>query len=158
MAGPIRYRPADVARWLEIGAGSMRRTNAPTRVPGGEIGRVILETVGKVVGQGKGALVQVAVRRLGHLEYRLYDDRIEVTTASSERCVSYDRISAIETMRPGEYRVVTRDGALRIKPYAWLNVTGLRVPFGWLRDGMEVPFELLIEELAGRAKIVVEKA
>ena len=42
-------------------------------------------------------------------------------------------------------------GTLQIKPYAYVVAGKLKVPIGWARNGIEVPYELLIEELSSAA-------
>lgn len=156
MVPVVRYRPAPVIKWLELGSATLRKTRNATRARK-DVRSSILDIVGRIVREGKGAVANVAGRQIERIEYRLLDDRFEVTGAL-ERTIPYGRITSIRETRPANFVVETTDGSLRIRPYAWLVVAGHKVPVGWLRDGMDVPFDILAEELAVRAKVAITRS
>jgi hypothetical protein len=150
---PVRYRPADILRWLEMGSETLRKAPIPTPKAGGDIGRTIFEVVGTLLREGKGTVATIAGKGLEKVEYRLFEDRLE----TGARTISYADISRVRATKSAGYTLEFDGGSLSIKPYAWLEVAGHRVPIGWQRDGMEVPFELLAEEVAARAKVSIER-
>lgn len=153
MDRPIVYKPADIARWLELGAQTMRKLSAAEASD--DLREVVKTALGSVIGQGRGAIAEVMRQRIGALEYRLYDDRFETPRPSGSRSIRYGSIERIVPLKRCEQKIVFREGSFTLKPYAWLTVAGARVPFGWLRDGLEVPWELLVEEIGARARVQV---
>ena len=156
MSALVRYRPADLLRWLELGAESLRTAGDMKDSPESDIRRAVLHAAGKVFHFGKSAVAEVSRKALAQLEYRLYDDHFEAATATSVKSISYADVKGIEAGKRGAFKVVSSGGNVTIKPYAWLLAAGVKMPVGWERNGMEVPFELLIEELAARTKAPVK--
>jgi hypothetical protein len=153
VAAPVIYKPSDeVVKWLRIGAEGLRAPSeraAPTDIKG-----AVLGAVGRAIGYGKGAIAGFSTRSIEKLEYRLGDESF-VVKGTSEKEFPYREVQRIETGKRGAFVLVAANWSLRIKPYAWLSVSGARVPAGWLRNGMEVGYELLIEELAARTRAAI---
>lgn len=119
-----------------------------------DIKKALTDAIGKVLDYGKGAVADVGSKGIEKLEYRLHDEYIE-SAGLSAKTIKYSDISRIEASKRGQFRLIGEGVNLSIKPYAWLQVSGVRVPLGWVRNGMEVPFELLIEEIVARSKAEV---
>lgn len=136
-----------------MGADSLRSDmeSKPSDAPG--LKKAVIEAIGKAVSYGKGAFADVSSRSIERLEYRLYDEALETGT----KRISYRDIKRIEKSKRG-FRIVSGTGGAFIKPYAWLVVSGAKVPIGWERNGMEVPFETLVEEIAARAHTHIQSA
>ncbi len=144
MTKPVVYRAVDISRWLTLGAATVRKLSAVEQAH--DIKSALHGAFGAVLGQGKGAIADALRLKIATMEYRLYEDRFE-RSHGVPRSVLYSEIVRIEPARGCDFLIQTRSGSFQIKPYAWIAVSGARVPLGWLRDGMEVPFELLIEEI-----------
>ncbi len=151
MSTTARYRPADVLRWLEMGSQTVRQT--PLKPAGPDVTKAIFEIVGKVVREGKGAIAGIAGKQLEGLEFVLED----LALVAGNRRIPYSEIRSVEHEKGTIFHIHATGSPLTIKPYAWLEVAGHRVPIGWLRDGMEVPFELLAEEIAARAGLEIKR-
>ena len=68
--------------------------------------------------------------------------------------VAYKNILEINFEENG-YVVVHTQGTITIHPYAYV-VSGIaKAPIGWERNGHEVKFEVLIEELCARTSLTV---
>lgn len=157
----IRYKPGEAVRWLEVGADDLRKQ---ARESGGRlvrragertIGRDIRDAAGVILGMGKSALADLLHHQAQAAEYVLHEDRVEVVTTSSTRVIRYDQVTGMH--RRGErVTLVLESGALHIKPVAHIVAGRIRVPVGWTRNGMEVPYEVLIDELSARCGRVVE--
>lgn len=159
---PIRYKPGEAIRWLETGAEANRKS---AKQKGREIfGTDLPPTVkfgagvGALIDLGKGAWADVVHKQAEASEYILQDDRFDVVTGNSIKTVPYSEVKKI-TIK-GERATVTlqRGSLIQIKPYAHITAGRLKVPVGWLRNGMEVPYDLLIDELSARCGVEVEAA
>lgn len=126
---------------------------APVRAAGPRATKGIFEAVSKVVREGKSAIASLASKQLESLEYVLTEDRLLVGTKE----IPFAAIRSVEMSGGSEFVVRAASKSVSITPYAWLEVAGHRVPLGWLRDGMEVPFELLAEEIAARAGVEIRR-
>ncbi|MBV6503431.1 MAG: hypothetical protein AKCLJLPJ_01503 [Fimbriimonadales bacterium] len=148
MGQVVRYKPADIGRWLEMGTASVRTHRQATEKPA-KIPARILEALGTVMSEGKSAVAAVASRQLEKFEVLLGDKSLE----SGGRTLAYSEIKAVTAGRGLLYRFETDDRPFIVKPYAWLEMAGHRVPLGWLRNGIEVPYETLAEEIAARSRV-----
>lgn len=153
---PVRYRPGEAIRWLQTGA-SRDRVSAQQK--GRELARIddpltiqqgVRTAAAALLKVGKGALTELAHRQAEGTEFILYEDRMEIVHLGSHKVVMYEDIKRIEH-RGDRTTVVMPERRITIKPQAYIVAGRLRVPLGWERNGMEVPFELLIDELCARA-------
>jgi hypothetical protein len=56
----------------------------------------------------------------------------------------------------GDKLVLVLDkGSVLVKPFAYIVAGKIKVPIGWSRNGVEVPYELIIEELSARCDLQV---
>ena len=158
----VRYRAGEAIRWLQTGADNIRKgaqdrgkravSNSPVDVKG--VGENIKNAAGALLEYGKGTYADVIHRQADASEYVLQEKHFDIVKSGSMKSVSYDRIKSIELK--GDKATLTLDrGTVAIKPFAHIVAGRVKVPVGWSRNGMEVPFELLIEELAARASVEV---
>ena len=61
-------------------------------------------------------------------------------------------------LRGDKATVVMERGSVNIRPEAYISSGRIKVPIGWERNEIEVPYEMLIDELAARAGIKVQMA
>jgi hypothetical protein len=159
---PIRYKPGEAIRWLETGADAnmkaARQKGRDMFIPGTPASAKLGQGVGALIDLGKGAWADMVHKQAEASEYVLQDDRFDVVAGNSIKTVPYAEIKKISIK--GERATVTlnRGSTLVIKPYAYITAGRLRVPVGWQRNGMEVPYDLLIEELSARCGVEVEAA
>jgi hypothetical protein len=152
-----RYRPAEALRWLEVGVRDMmeRASRKGARVVRREgertFSRDVQEAAGAVFDFGRGALVDLARKKAEETTYLLLDDRMEIFESGRTRAVRYDDIVSIQARGADRFVLALTRGALTIKPLAHLVSGKLKVPVGWTRNGLDAPYELLIEEIAARA-------
>jgi hypothetical protein len=157
----VRYKPGEALRWLETGAQTRRRSAAEKgrsivrSEPGSTWGGQIKKAAGAIVDIGKGAYTDLLHRRAQASEYLLHPDHFEVLGPNQALRIPYTEVLAIE--QRGDRSVLTHEkGNVTIKPYAYIVSGRIRVPIGWSRNGMEVPFELLLEELSARCGVNLE--
>lgn len=159
---PIRYKPGEAIRWLETGAEANRKAakqkGREVFAPGTPAGAKLGSGVGALIDLGKGAWADVLHKQAEASEYVFQEDRFDIVSGNSIKTVAYSDIKRIEFK--GEKALVTlnRGTTIQIKPYAHIVAGRIKVPVGWLRNGMEVPYDLLIEELSARCGIEVEAA
>lgn len=159
----VRYRPGEAIRWLETGAASSRHS-AKKKTEGilkreGErtIAKDVFQATGVLVDLGKSALGEILHRQASAAEYVLLDDQFEIVTPGRLRAVRYEAVKHIK--RRGEKVTIELErGAVTIKPHAYIVSGRIKAPIGWSRDGMEVPFDVLIDEIAGRCNIEVDES
>lgn len=133
--------------------GGLERADAPAAITG-EIRRA----VGRVAKMGRRALLELTLRRIEDTEYALLDDRIEARSFRSQKCIPYADVERVVWVGRDRAHVVSGATKLTIKPLAYMVVGRTRVPIGWSRNGLEVPFRTLIEEIAARAGKEIETA
>ncbi len=147
-----RYRPADAIRWIEIGSRRIAKPgDLPFEPPAGAKD-AILDAFQKALNLGKTKMAELQGRAIRAREYLLYEDRFEVVASSGTRSVLYTDVESLELKRGDSFLFRLRQGRVTVRPYAWLSVLGTRIPLGWERNGVEVPFETLPEEIALRAR------
>ncbi|MBA3725510.1 MAG: hypothetical protein H0W86_03430 [Armatimonadetes bacterium] len=149
------YKPADILRWLKIGSQSLRSVDLkPVKRDEISLKGVVGAALGKALDIGKATVASAGGWAIDRLEYRFHEDRLEMLGAGLPKSILYSEIRSV-TSSKRTFQVVYEGGKLTLRPYAWLLVSGVKVPLGWERNGMEVSFELLAEELAARAKLEV---
>ncbi len=159
---PIRYKPGEAIRWLETGAEANRKSaKQKTRdvfAPGVPTGAKLGQGVAALIDLGKGAWADVLHKQAEASEYVLQEERFDVVSGNSIKSVPYDEIRTIAIKSDRATITLDRGSVIVIKPYAYISAGRIRVPVGWLRNGMEVPYDLLIEELSARSRIEVVAA
>lgn len=161
---PIRYRPGEAIRWIKTGAQAIRRSanergkevitlGAPQNFR--DVGRTVATAAGAIADLGKSAWADLKHGELESTEYVLLEQGFDMVKGASIKSIPYDRVQKIQ--RKGDRLVLTLDkGALSIRPHAYLVAGPIKVPVGWSRNGMEVPYELFSEELAARCGVNIE--
>lgn len=148
-------------RWLEIGAKDIRRSAARQgsslvrREGERSIGKDFMQAAGALVDMGKSALAEMAHKQAAANEYVLHDDSFDVVSSSRIKTVRYDEVVAMK-IKNDKATLVLDQGSVNIKPHAHIVSGRVRVPVGWSRNGLEVPYETLLDELAARCDVHVE--
>jgi hypothetical protein len=161
---PIRYKTGEAIRWLKTGAEAIRKEakdkGRQVVQPGtpkdfrDASGRVAA-AAGAVLDFGKSAWADFKAGELEHTEYVLTDEGFDIVKGSSIKSIPYERVQKIQ--RRSDRAILTLDrGSIVIKPHAYILAGGLKVPVGWVRNGMEVPYELLMDELSARCGVNIE--
>jgi len=100
-------------------------------------------------------MADLAHRQASASEYVLGDAHFEIVRPTGNRRVTYAEVKKIK-LEGDRAQFELIHGSVSIKPFAHLVSGRVRVPIGWTRNNVEVPYELLIEELAARCDIEVE--
>lgn len=157
----VRYKPGEAIRWLETGAEDMRKhakrqgSRVLNRENRHDVRNDLKDVAGALFGFGKSALADLVHRQLQASEYILHEDRMEIVGPTGTRYVPYEEI--LEMRLKGDRCLVLLDrGKVTIKPHAYIVSGSLKVPVGWQRNGMEVAFEMLLDELSARAGVNIE--
>jgi len=159
---PIRYKPGEAIRWLGTAADSYRKSARqkgkgavdPNRDRSDfkKVGANVAEAAGALFDYGRGAWADMLHRQAEASEYVLQDSHFDVVKGGSIKSVEYKRVREIN-LKGDTISVILDKGSMSIRPYAYITSGKVRVPVGWSRNGMEVPYELLIEELAARCGV-----
>jgi len=158
---PIRYRPGEAIRWLEIGAEDIRKSakrqgqSIVRREGGRTIGRDLRDAAGAIFDLGKSAVADVLHRQAQASEVILNDDGFTIANPTSSKTVKYKDVVDMK-LRGDRLTVQMKQGAVTIKPYAHIVSGRIKVPVGWSRNGLEVAYEVLIDELSARCGVTVE--
>jgi hypothetical protein len=159
----VRYRPGEAIRWLATGAENFRkdaasRGRAAVKQPNSDA-RAVKENLKNVAGAvldfGKGAYADLLHNQAEASEYVLLDHQFDVVRGGTIRSVPYSDVKKIE-YRSDKATLVLEKGSLTIKPVAHIVAGHAKVAVGWARNEIEVPYELLIEELAARCKCEID--
>lgn len=157
---PVRYRPSDVIRWLDSGSDRIRESSS--RKAQSVIGRKGARTVTKDIRDVAGALMDAGAAALADLKHRqaesaqylIADDYFEVITLTGNRKIPYSEVVQIR-LRDDDCQIILERGSVNIRPFAHLVSGRVKVPIGWLRNDIEVPFELIIDEIAAHCNKTV---
>jgi hypothetical protein len=159
----VRYRPGEAIRWLATGAENLRkeavlRGRTAVKQPTGDARQVkdnLKSAAGALIDLGRSAYTDLLHNQAEASEYVLLDNHLDVVRGGTIRSVPYSDIKKIE-YRSERATIVLEKGSLIIKPVAHIVAGRARVAVGWTRNDMEVPYELLIEELAARCKLEID--
>ncbi|MEZ0325397.1 MAG: hypothetical protein ACAH95_05785 [Fimbriimonas sp.] len=157
----VRYKAGEAIRWLQTGAENIRRGakakgKSVIDPNGGTFGHNLKTAAGAIVDYGKGTYADLMHKQAEANEYVLLENHFDIVRGSAIKTVEYERVKKIEVK--GDRASITLDkGNLTIKPFAHVVAGRAKVPVGWSRNGIEVPFELLIEELSARCGIDVDE-
>jgi len=159
----VRYKPGEAIRWLELGAQDLKKTakrkgkSLVRREGERNLGKDVRDVAGVLVGMGKGALADLLHRQAEASEYVLHDDLFEIVSPGRVRSIKYSVVKSIK-LHGDKATVVLDQGSVTIKPHAYILSGRLKVPVGWARNGMEVPYEVLLDELSARCDVDIEQA
>jgi len=159
----IRYRPPEVLHWLELGArdlkqDAVRHGRSVVRREGERtIQKDVVQAAQALYDLGKGTFADVMHRSVQATEYTLLEDQVEIREPARTRSILYSKIKRIEWRSGDRATVVLDQGSVTIKPIAHLVAGAIKVPVGWNRNGMDVPYDLLIDELAARSGVEIER-
>jgi hypothetical protein len=157
----VRYQPGEAVRWLQIGAADRRKQaqrqgqSVWRREGERSLGKDLKQIAGVLTELGRSALADVAHRQALAAEYVLHDKEFESVENGRVKTVRYDSILSIK-VRGDKASLIFEQGSLVIHPHAYVVAGRTKVPVGWQRNGMEVPYELLIDELSARCGRPVE--
>jgi hypothetical protein len=158
----VRYRPGEAVRWLHLGAENIRRTarargRSVVEPDGAGVTDNLKTAAGALYDFGRGAYTDLMHRQIEASEYVLLDRHFDIVRGTNIKTVLYERVRRVELK--GDRAILHLEkGEITIKPFAHVVAGRAKVPVGWVRNGMEVPFELLIEELAARCGVEVEES
>lgn len=159
----VRYRPGEAMRWLEAGAEDSRRNAARQgkslvrREGERTIGKDLKQAAGALAAMGKSALAELAHLQAYATEYVMHDTKLEIVKQGSTRSVPFASVKVLK-MQNDRATLVLGQGSVSIRPHAYIVAGRIKVPIGWTRNGMEVPYETFFEELAARCKLEIEHA
>ena len=157
----VRYRPGEALRWLETGVDrskgeSLRKAQSVLKREGARsVNRDVREAAGAIASAGAAALTELAHRQAEASEYILDEHQFTITSLAKSKQVRYEEVKRIHL--DGERCTLELErGSVVIKPFAHLVAGRVRVPIGWSRNGSEVPYMVLIDELAARCRKEIE--
>lgn len=158
----VYYKPAEVLHWIGSSSKEYRdhalKKGRDVAKRAGEYGWAGgLKQAGSAIGDlSRMAMADVFRKHAESLSYVLDEEWFESHQGGQRKRVSYRDVKEIAARGSDRYTVIFEGGSVSIKPIAHLVAGRLRVPIGWLRNGMEVPYAVLIEELAARCGVEVE--
>lgn len=159
----VRYRPDEAVRWLQMGAANMRlearRQTSGIILREGErtIARDLKDAAGAIFGMGKSAWAELVHDDATATQYVLRKDRLEIVRSGGTKTVRYKDVVSMR-QRGDRLTLVLKSGSAAIKPHAHVVSGRVKVPIGWSRDGLQVPYETLLDELSARCGIEIEYA
>lgn len=155
------YRPVDILHWFGMESRSARRSGFHK---GGQVAKKATEQ-GVVQGLKlaasaayeltKGAAGDLVQTQASQTEYVLHETGFEALDIVRRTKIDYKQVQKIVAKGGDKFMVVSETGNVTIKPVAHLLAGHLKVPVGWVRNGMEVPYSTLVEELAARCEVDV---
>lgn len=157
----VRYKPGEAVRWFATGSEEIRRgalnkaQSVFKREGARSLRRDLQETASALLGAGSAALADLAHRQAVASQYVLDEEGFEVVKPTGNKRALYADVKAIR-MEGDRALIELTKGSIIISPFAHLVSGRAKVPVGWSRNGVEVPYELLIEELAARSDVEID--
>lgn len=158
------YRPPDILHWFSTGSqeaieSAMRKGRAFTKSASeSTVKENIRRAAGVAADFGRGAAAEVLHRQAVDIVYKLHDEQMDVRNASGSHTVTYDSITSILVHPKDRFTIEHVEGTLTVRPIAHLSAGRIRVPIGWVRNEIEVPFSMLLDELSARSDVEIEPA
>jgi predicted sugar kinase len=157
---PVIYAAPELLRWFGT---ESQRAKADARRKGAKalvahrqgIAGQIKEAASAALSLGRGTANELALRGATEEAYVLTSDAVERTGLTTRARVSYADVREIVDVGGDRFALVHEGGKLVIRPAAHLVRGRQRVPVGWLRNGVEVPYTTLVAELAARCGVEV---
>jgi len=105
---------------------------------------------------GKGTYADMMHRQAEDSEYVFQETQFDIVSGGNMKTIPYDRVVAVHLK--GDRATLTLDkGTVILKPFAYIVAGRIKVPVGWVRNGIEVPYELLLLELAARCSVDIQE-
>lgn len=157
----IRYRTGRAIRWLETAAAEGRRTaqkkgsNLNPQINAQILGANVKAAAEATVGYVKSAWADRVHNAADEIEYVLLESSLELHGSGPAKTYSYADVDRIEQRGDRYTFFLSNSRSFTIKPHAYITAPRIKVPIGWERNGIEVSFETLIEELSARCGVNV---
>lgn len=159
----IIYSAPEVLHWLDQGgkasreAGKKKAAEAAKTQFASPAGLVdsIKKAAMAAKDFGKGAWADFAHKRLEDTQYVLDEAGMDIPGPTGPKRITYASIQEVTLEEDDRIVLTFQGGAHVIKPIAHLVAGAIRVPIGWKRGGMEVPYAMLAEEIAARSGVAL---
>jgi len=119
-------------------------------------GENLKTAAGAIFDFGKGTYTEMMHKVADDSEYVLQDKQFDIVNGANIKSIPYERVVSIQ-MKGDKTTFLLDKGSVAVKPVAYIVAGKAKVPVGWVRNGIEVPFELLIMELAARCGLEVKE-
>ena len=152
----ITYRPAEILHWFGIKSQQEKtaaKRHGQAAIESSDLVRSFKNVAGAAASFGKGALTDLVQKQAEETVFHLGEDAFEILGMTSRKKIIYSQVRQISARPHDRFEIDHSGGTLVIKPSAHLVAGRLRVPVGWLRNGLEVPYGMLIEEIAARCGV-----
>ncbi len=158
----VTYSPAEVIHWFNTNA---KAINAKALAKGQAISKIAAEegfipslkqAASAAVSFSKGAIGTIVQKSAEETKYELHDSGFESIDIARKIKLEYNEIRQIVAKQGDRFQILFNGGSLTIKPVAHLVSGRHKVPVGWQRDGVEVPYVMLVEEISARSGIEIQ--
>ena len=157
----VTYRPPDLLHWFSTGShealASAKRKGKAMAKGGATVKENIFRAASAAADLGRGAAADL-VHRQADTVYKLHDDHMDVRTPLSQQSVRYASVTRIQAAGKDKFSIEFDGGTLTVRPIAHLVSGRIRVPVGWMRNGIEVPYTMLLDELSAHCGLEIEPA
>ncbi len=159
----VYYRPPEVMHWFESSAQAFElkkkaKQRAKTRQVDEEasIAGSLKAAASAAIDFGRSTLGDITYRKSEEISYVLHEDAFETVTITGSKKIPYSSIQSLTAEKGDKLRVQHEKGVTMIRPLAYLVSGALRAPIGWMRNGVEVPYAMLAQELSARCGQEIE--
>ncbi len=155
------YRPVDILHWFGMESRRNRRSGfhkgglVPKKATEQGVVQGLKLVASAAYDLTRGAASDLVQAQAGQTEYVLHDSGFEAVDLVRRVKIDYKQVHKIIAKQNDKFLIVADNANVTVKPVAHLSAGHVRVPVGWVRNGMEVPFATLIEELSARCSVDV---
>jgi hypothetical protein len=160
----VTYRPPDILHWFSTGSqealrSAKRKGKALTsKRQETTVKEKLFQAASMAADFGRGAGADLVHRQAAETVYRLYSDHLTIKSPLAQTTVDYADVLAVRSHARDRFEIEYDGGTLTVRPIAHLVSGRIRVPVGWMRNDIEVPFTMLLEELSARCGVEIEPA
>lgn len=158
---PVVYTSPDILRWIDLAAkkssheARTKGRSAAEKAHGEGLVSSLKEAAGAAISLGKGAIGGIVQKSAETTRYDLHETGFESVDLARRIKITYSEVREIVPKGGDKYQVLFNGGSITVKPVAHLVAGRYKVPVGWLRNGIEVPYDTLVEELSARCGVEV---
>lgn len=157
----VHYTAPDILHWLGTPAdrpkAKSRQTPEPKSSASSEIAANIKAVASAATSFGKEAIADIVRAKVSVYKVSLYEKGMEIYSLTATRKIDYENVKSIKELTNDRFEIVHENGKAIIKPCGHIVVERLKLPIGWIRNGLEVSYHTLIQEIAARSSIEISK-
>lgn len=155
----VVYQAPEIIQWLELEAKRASTSGKEKSIAASskdDLVETVKQYASAALSYGKGAVAGLVQKQAEEVRYELFETGFEFIDIARRIKIDYSEVRKITSKSNDRVQVLYSGGSITIKPVAHLVSGKYKVPIGWKRNNVEVPYVMLVEELAARCGLEIE--